>query len=80
MCRNWMALNLQCLRECMRTPDWLTGRLTHVKTLVLNFHGCFVSHNNLLCDSMNLEDVQIISSYHWLMKISLPEYSPVRFI
>jgi hypothetical protein len=26
------------------------------------------------------EDDQIISSFHWLMKISVPEYSPVRFI
>jgi hypothetical protein len=38
-CKIWMALGLENLRECMQTSDWLTERLPHVKTFVLNFYG-----------------------------------------
>ena len=79
----WIVLDLEDLRECIQTPDWLTERLSHVKTFVLYFHGYNFPHDMLLeiCGVPTVDDDnEFTNSFHWLMKIGLPDYSTLRFI
>jgi hypothetical protein len=78
-----MALDLQELPECTQTTDWLTDRLPHVKSFVLNLYGHPYPDNELLkvCREAGVDDDDGISSlFLWLMKIGLPEYSILRFL
>ena len=83
-----MALYLEDLRECVQITNWLAERLPHVKTFVLNFHRDHFSGDEILrlCREPSVdqddvdEDDKITSSFRWLMKIGLPEYSTLRFI
>ena len=79
----WMALGLEELRERMQTTDWLTDRLPYVKTFVLHLYGYYFSDRKLLriCgEPGGDDDVEITSSFHWLLKIGLPKYSTLTFI